>query len=128
MHRRHARTSRLSRRPRSSEVDPARVTYERARHVADRAIGRGRIGRGLDAYLRLLAARPRSAGLINQTGDLMARAGRHERAVSLWLEAAAAWTEQGFDRRACALYRKVLRLDPDAVTARAELTLLDVSR
>lgn len=128
MHLEHAKTLFRSRRTRSSQGDRARIARERSRRVADRAIGRGRIERGLDAYLRLLAARPRSAGLINQTGDLMARAGRRDRAVSLWLEAARAWVEQGFDRRARAVYRKILRLDPDAVTARAELTLLDVSR
>ena len=88
---------------------------------ANRCVARGRIQAGLEGYLQIVRQNPRSFSHLNRLGDLLARTGRVDRAVTVFLRVARGYDEQGFGNKAIAIYRKILRHDPRRTEARQRL-------
>lgn len=94
---------------------------DRHLHAANRCIARGRTQAGLDGYSQIVRQNPRSFSHLNRFGDLLARAGRVEPAVTVFLRVARGYDEQGFWNKALAIYRKILRHDPRRIDARRRI-------
>ena len=87
---------------------------------------KGQLKRAVQEYEKLLKLQSPDARTLHQFGELLARAGQKERAVEIFLEAAAAHRQAGFSERAVAVLKQALSLDPlrlDANLALAEAFL-----
>jgi tetratricopeptide (TPR) repeat protein len=91
------------------------VSNDRAatlRH-ADELARQGRIDEALAEYQRLADEQPRDWTTANLLGDLLVRAGQTPRAIEHFGRAAEILAADGFAARACAIYKKILKLKPD---------------
>ncbi|MEM6456782.1 MAG: hypothetical protein AAF772_16950 [Acidobacteriota bacterium] len=86
------------------------------RHV-DRCLAGGRHEAALTAMLALLRRRPGDAGLQHRVADVLLRCGQPARAAAVLARLADDYASDGFDRRAIALYRQVLRRAPSSPIA-----------
>jgi len=68
--------------------------------------------------LGLAAERPHNLAARNRAGDVLVRAGQIARGVSLFAAVAEEYEQAGFEAKAAALRRKILRVAPDDVAAR----------
>lgn len=86
---------------------------DRLRRAADHRLAQGRPRRALALYRRLLDEKPEDLQLLNRTGELLEKVRKTDQAVVLFARIARTYEATGFDRKAAAMYRKVLRLDPN---------------
>lgn len=73
---------------------------------------KGQLKRAVQEYEKLIKLQPSDARTLHQFGELLARAGQNDRAVEIFLEAAAAHRKAGFAERAVAVLKQALALDP----------------
>jgi tetratricopeptide (TPR) repeat protein len=95
------------------------VSKERAatlRH-AEQLAHQGRLEDGIAEYRRLIDEAPRDWNAANSLGDLLVKTGQVPEAVELFARAAEVLAADGFAARACALYKKILKLQPHADAA-----------
>ncbi len=88
---------------------------------ADRHQRQGRNDLAIGIYERLAGQTPTDWNVVKQLADLCERAGQREAAAARFLQLADHYFEEGFHPRASALYRKVLKLDPNSERALCQL-------
>jgi tetratricopeptide (TPR) repeat protein len=92
---------------------------------AEQLVRDGRIDEGMAEYRRLLELQPRDWHSANLLGDLLAKREQTTEAIALFRRAAETLATEGFTARACALYKKILKLQPqsdDALIRAGELS------
>lgn len=112
------RSFRPARRRRPS---PSPSRPDRDLSSAERALRRGRRHEARRLAMAVTVAVRDDPRMLNCVGDLFARLDAPDSAVACYLAAADLHLEDGFHPQASALYRKILRLDPGHVVARARL-------
>lgn len=120
-----SRTNRSVRRQRRTRAALCSTDHDRRLHQAARLLGRGRLTKALRGYLGLAEERPGDWHQLNRTGDALIVAGQVARGIELCLQAARGFSDAGFDGKARAIYRKVIRLAPDDPEAQAGLFMGD---
>ncbi len=106
-------------------LQPIPSQRDRRLRCAARAAGRGHLERALRGYLGLAREVPKDLQQLNRTGDLMVRARQVTRGVELFLEVAQGYERDGFEAKAIAVYRKILRIMPAQLEARQRLRALE---
>jgi tetratricopeptide (TPR) repeat protein len=81
---------------------------------AETLLRQGKLDQAIAEYVRLVDDQPRDWNTANALGDLLVRAGHLDRAIEQFSRIAASLVEQGFLPRASAVYKKILKLKPDA--------------
>lgn len=81
---------------------------------AEKFLRQGRLDNAIAEYLRVVADNPHDWNTINAVGDLLVRAGQIESANEHFTRIADHFFEEGFLQRAAAVYKKILKLRPDA--------------
>jgi len=81
---------------------------------AEKLLRQGKLDQAIAEYVRLVEDQPRDWSNANALGDLYVRAGHLERAIEQFSRIAESLSEQGFVPRASAVYKKILKLKPDA--------------
>ncbi len=104
---------------------PISSQRDRRLRCAARAAGRGHLERALRGYLGLAREVPKDLQQLNRTGDLMVRTRQVKRGVELFLEVARGYERDGFEAKAIAIYRKILRIEPTQLAARQRLRALE---
>ncbi len=99
--------------PANEHPGARRQRLERLRRTADGSLARGYSRGALRLYRRLLAECPEDLQILNRTGELLARVRQTDQAVALFVRVARAYAATGFEAKAAAMYRKVLRLEPN---------------
>ena len=97
------------------------------RHVleaAEKALLQGRLPAAIAEFERLLQDSPDDAALLNRVGDLYLRSNRNDRGIAVFLRLATHYRNKGFDPKAAAIYKKVLKLEPLQDEAREGLARL----
>ena len=89
------------------------------------ALTRGEVDTAVKLYMKVFDEDPHDWNVGNTLGDLYVRAGRNDDAVSHFTMLAEQLAADGFTARARALYRKILRLQPDDEAARLRVEELD---
>ncbi len=84
-----------------------RKVLEAARKFAQK----GAKARALKEYDKLLKEDPRDAKLLLEVGDAYRRWGQNEDAISQYLKVAGLYRQEGFDARAVAVFKQILKLD-----------------
>jgi tetratricopeptide (TPR) repeat protein len=89
------------------------------------ALTRGELDTAVKLYMKVFDEDPNDWNVGNTLGDLYVRAGRNDDAVSHFTMLAEQLAADGFTARARALYRKIVRLQPDDEAARLRVDELD---
>jgi len=80
---------------------------------AEKLLRQGKLQEAATEYLRVVEDQPGDWNTKNTLGDLYARAGQVERATNQFLEVAESLREEGQFVKAAAIYKKLLKLQPD---------------
>jgi len=90
----------------------------------DRYIARKEYDKALAAVAEELKRNPSKFNLLLRQAEILGRAGNRGQAVKVYRELAERYARDGFYAKAIALYKKVLRLDPELQDVHAELARL----
>ena len=97
------------------------MAFEKAKVVkaAEKFLSQGKISAAVKEYRQIIKHDPDDLTTLNMLGDLLARAGEKEEAVTCFLRIAEHYREQEFTLKAIAMYRKIEKLKPrDPATAK----------
>ncbi len=92
------------------------MSIDRAATVrqAEKLLRQGKLDQAIAEYLRLVEDQRRDWNTANLLGDLYVRAGQVEQAVEQFARMAESLCTDGFVPRASALYKKILKLQPES--------------
>lgn len=88
----------------------------------------GKVPQAIEAYEQVVRHDPTDWSSANTLGDLLVRAGLGQQAIREYTRIADDLAKAGFLARAGAIYKKVLRLNPEHVDALRETESLQVQR
>jgi tetratricopeptide (TPR) repeat protein len=100
------------------------INREEVLQAAEKYVQRGKIDAALKEYAKVVGEAPTDHNTLNKMGDLYQRQNRLGDAVRYWIQAADVLKGDGFNVRAIAMYKKILRNDAtrlDAIESLAEL-------
>ena len=80
---------------------------------AEKLLRQGKLADAVAEYLRVVEDQPGDWNTANTLGDLYSRAGQTEKALDQFLKVADALREEGQFVKAAAIYKKILKLQPD---------------
>src|SRR5436190_10484665 len=80
---------------------------------AEKLLRQGKLEAAAAEYLRVVEDQPGDWNTANTLGDLYARGGQTERAIEQFLKVADSLREEGQFVKAAAIYKKLLKLQPD---------------
>ena len=79
--------------------------------AADKAIRANKIEKAIKEYETWLKENPKDWNIVRQVGDLYSRVGRRDEAIKKYTLVAAHFKRDGFNVRAIATHKMILRLD-----------------
>ena len=89
--------------------------------AAQRYASRGQLDKAIVEYRKLVNADPSDVRTWLNIGDLHSRQGEKDQAVDTYLQAAAQYESQSFFRKALAVYKTILKLDPRRLDVQVRL-------
>ncbi len=92
-----------------------------SRERAEKLVRQGKTAAAIEIYERLLETDRGNSNLIMPLGDLYARAGRNSDAARLFRGLAEQLDTDGYHGRAAALWRKILKFEPDSMEVETRL-------
>ena len=93
--------------------------------TAEKLLRQGRLEPAIAEYVRVVDEFPRDWSTANTLGELYARAGQPQQAVGQYTRMAQHFVDEGFYPKAAALYKKILKLQPQDETT--QIQLADIS-
>src|SRR6266550_289875 len=102
------------------------MAFEKAKVIkaAEKFLSQGKINAAIKEYRQIIKHDDDDLTAVNMLGDLLARAGQKDEAISCFLRIAEHYREQEFRLKAIAMYKKVEKLkprDPDTANKLGEL-------
>ena len=88
---------------------------------AERLLKQGKLDAAIAEYVQAVEEQPRDWNTANILGDLYARVGRVESAVSQYARVAAHFAQEGFLQKSAALYKKIAKIKPQDEAALLQL-------
>ncbi len=104
------------------------MAFEKAKvlKAAEKFLSQGKISAAIKEYRQIIDNDPNDLTTLNMLGDLLARAGKKEEAISCFYRIAEHYREEQFRLKAIAMYKKIEKLKPgDLQTAKNLATLYD---
>lgn len=95
---------------------------------ADKHIAKQNYNKALNELLKIVKASPSDTNVLNKVGDLYSKLGNKTNAVDYFEKVAQAYQKSGFNLKAIAVLKKVIRTDPDYMEARDRLVELFVQQ
>ena len=84
-------------------------------------MSKGNLDKAIKTFMQLVEVDPRDQRLILRLADIQARAGRKKEAIENYEKVAAGYIRQDFTPKAIAVYKTILRLDPELLSAYEKL-------
>ncbi|MCS5635542.1 MAG: hypothetical protein NZ990_03430, partial [Myxococcota bacterium] len=100
------------------------INKRKVLETARRHVQKGARAKAFKEYGRLLAADPQDAKLLLEVGDTYRRWGEVEEAIAHYTKVAALHRGEGYDARAIAVLKQIIKLDPMRHTVRVALAEL----
>ena len=102
------------------------MAFEKAKVIkaAEKFLSQGKINAAIKEYRQIIKHDDDDLTAVNMLGDLLARAGHKDEAISCFLRIAEHYREQEFRLKAIAMYKKIEKLkprDPDIANKLGEL-------
>lgn len=88
---------------------------------AEKLLRQGRLDAAIAEYVRVVEEHPRDWNTANALGDLYARGGQTDKAAAQYGRIADHMMREGFYPKAAALYKKLLKVNPDDEATQLEL-------
>jgi len=85
--------------------------------AAQKSVEQGKIPAAIQEYEKVLEHEPRDLTVLNIVGDLYLRINKAEDALKCFYKLGEAYLDDGFTRNAIAVYRRILRVDANAIDA-----------
>jgi tetratricopeptide (TPR) repeat protein len=82
---------------------------------AQRTLAQGKLSQAIREFLAIIENDPSDLSLLNTVGDLCVRDNNLSEAMRLFRRLAEAYVREGFILRAIAIYKKIIKLDPNAI-------------
>ncbi|MFQ5702080.1 MAG: hypothetical protein ACE5HU_09570, partial [Acidobacteriota bacterium] len=101
--------------------DRSRITAR-----AEKLVAQGKIEAAVAQYELLARQNPRDLNTINKIGDLYARLGKKKQALEQFKKLSARFEKDGFIPKAIAIYKKMVRIDPDDLGSCRQIASLPV--
>ncbi len=100
-----------------------RLGFNKAKilQTGEKYVLQGKLAAAIDEYKKILKRDPRDLMTLNTVGDLYVRAGRNDEAIKCFYDLAEKSVEGGFVPRAIAVYKRVTKLDAEALPALTKL-------
>ena len=92
--------------------------------AAQKFVQKGQLDKAIREYRKVVDEDPRDVRIWLKIGDLQARRGASSEAVETYSKVAEYYSEQGFYLKAVAVYKQILRLDPELVDVNLRLAEL----
>ncbi len=91
------------------------MTFNKAKVLEDiqKYIQKGQIDKAIEEYEKVLRIDPKDFKLRQKLGDLYLRKGKKNEAINQYLNVADIYIKDGFYLKAIAIYRQILRTDPN---------------
>ena len=96
----------------------------KAINAAEKCLAQNKIAQAVQEYCKIVQHEPQDFTALNTLGDLYSRLGKTQEAVDCFLLVAEHYREQGFSLKAVAIYKKLLRLSPQAEGVAQNLAVL----
>ncbi|MCP4006055.1 MAG: tetratricopeptide repeat protein [bacterium] len=93
----------------------------KALEAAQKYAQKGAYDKALKEYLKLLKADPQDPNIRLKIGDLYLKKGDKQAAIESYGQVAEQFSKGGFDAKAVAIYKQILRVDEDFLEARVKL-------
>jgi len=100
------------------------LNKDRVFKAAENYIKKNKVDKAIAEYESWLKENPKDWNIIRTVGDLYARIGRNDEAIKKYAQVADHYRKDGFNVRAIATYKMVLRLDPQNEPAMRNLAEL----
>lgn len=91
---------------------------------AQKYVQKGNLDKAIKEYAKVIAADPKDVRTRLKIGDLHAKKGDTKAAAETYLQVAEAYGQQGFFLKAVAVYKQILKLNPDLVEVNLKLAEL----
>jgi len=92
--------------------------------AAEKSVQQGKIPAAIQEYQKIIENEPRDLTVLNIVGDLYLRINKAEDALKCFYKLGEAYLDGGFTRNAIAVYRRILRVDANAIDAIVRLAEL----
>ncbi len=92
--------------------------------IAQKHLSKGNLDKAIKTFQQLAEVDPNDQRLILRLAEILARAGRKKEAIENYEKVAAGYIRQDFPPKAIAVYRTILRLDPELLSAYEKLAEL----
>ena len=96
--------------------------------LADKHIAKQNFNKALNELLKVAKETPNDANLLNKIGDLYSKVGNTKNAIDYFLKVATSYQKGGFNLKAIALYKKIVRIDSRYMDARHRLVDLYIQQ
>ena len=106
----------------------AKLNKERIVRAAEGYIRSSKFDKAVTEYEKWISANPKDWHMIRQAGDLYARINRNAEAIKKYSQIAEYYKNDGFNVRAIATYKMILRLEPQNELAMLHLADLQVAQ
>ncbi len=93
----------------------------KALQEAEKAVAQGKIPQAIKQYLFILEKEPSDLVLLNTVGDLYVREKNNAEALRCFHKLANSYGQEGFTLKAIAIYKKITKLDPNAIDVLVKL-------
>ncbi len=95
---------------------------------AQKYTAKGQIDRAIEEWQKLIQETPNDGNIYNTIGDLCLKKNTHGPAIEAYLQAAKAFEQAGFSLKTIAVYKKVIKIDPDRIEIFTKLADLNAER
>lgn len=92
--------------------------------TARKYVEKGQVDKAIKEYLKVVREDPKDVRVWLKIGDLYAKKGARLDAIDTYLKVARFYNEQGFDLKAVAVYKQILKLDPRLIEVNLKLAEL----
>ena len=89
---------------------------------------KGQIDKAIDEWQKLIKETPNDGNIFNTIGDLYLKKNSNSEAISAYLKAASAFDKAGFSLKTIAVYKKIIKINPEATDIFIKLADLDAER
>jgi tetratricopeptide (TPR) repeat protein len=97
---------------------------EKSRVAAEKYMQQNKLPNAIAEYEKILKVEPNDLTIVNTVGDVYARLGQNEKAIERFRIVADSYVNDGSHLKAIALYRKITKLDPNALPTMEKLAEL----
>ena len=91
-------------------IDKNKIT-----EAASKYIQKGQLDKAIKEYSKILAVDPKDARIQQKLGELHARKGDSAQAIECFLKVAEGYTADGFLLKAIAVYKQIIKINPDRI-------------